>query len=147
MQYLTLIITIVIMSSQNILIKQYNVKSRNRNSFLFSAVSSLFAMLFFMISSGSDLRFTLQFVPYSIGFAAAYAQLKGCSIYAPLAGIANGATNLLVMVLTALLPTAVLFPSISAGGIIIMFFISLLVYKEKISKQQMGVSSVILLNL
>lgn len=73
MQYLTLIITIVIMSSQNILIKQYNVKSRNRNSFLFSAVSSLFAMLFFMISSGSDLRFTLQFVPYSIGFAAAYA--------------------------------------------------------------------------
>lgn len=79
-------------------------------------------------------------------------QLKGCSIYAPLAGIANGATNLLVMVLTALLPTAVLFPSISAGGIIIMFFISLLVYKEKISKQQMvgyitGVSSVILLNL
>ena len=282
MQYLTLIITIVIMSSQNILIKQYNVKSRNRNSFLFSAVSSLFAMLFFMISSGSDLRFTPQFVPYSVGFAAAYAlalvgqnlaiasgplsisslvnsysliiptfygilflkeslkptayvgialllislyfinikkesarfsakwvvcliigfigngmcstiqkmqqlacggayknefmivalgivfviltvivlvskadiksHLKECSIFATLTGIANGATNLLVMVLTALLPTAVLFPSISAGGIIIMFIISLFVYKEKISRQQMvgyimGVTSVILLNL
>ncbi len=282
MQYLILVITILIMSSQNVLMKQYNVKSKSQNSFLFSAVSALFAMLFFIISSGSGLQFTSEFLPYSIGFAAAYAaalvgqnyaiatgslsisslvssysliiptlygilflkeslkpsayigivllfvslyfinikkesarfsakwvicliisfigngmcstvqkmqqlkcngayknefmiaalgivfviltvivlaskadiktQLKECRLYAPLTGIANGATNLLVMVLTALLPTAVLFPSISAGGIIIMFVISLFVYKEKISRQQMvgyimGVVSVVLLNL
>lgn len=282
MQYLILVITVLITSSQNIFIKQYNVKNSRPNRLLYTGVAALFALLFFMISSGSRLQFTLEFVPYSIGFALAYAcalvgqnnaigagslsisslvnsysliiptlygilflreslkpvayvgiglllvslyfinkkddsvrfsvkwifwllvgfvgngmcstiqkmqqlrfdgayknefmivalgmvavilgiivlirekdilpQLKGCLRYATLGGLANGATNLLVMVLTALLPTAVLFPSISAGGIIIMFVVSRFVYKEEISRQQMigyllGISSVILLNI
>ena len=78
--------------------------------------------------------------------------IKDCRIFAPLAGISNGLTNLLVMVLTAAMPAAILFPSFSAGGIIVMFFIGLFVYKEKLSKVQMigyaiGVVSIVLLNL
>lgn len=72
--------------------------------------------------------------------------------YAPFQGIANGAVNLFVMILTALLPTAILFPSISAGGMVITFIIALSVYKEKLSKIQilgymLGIISVILLNV
>lgn len=281
MQYFLLLIVILVMSSQNIFMKQYNVKSPKPNQFLFSAISSLFAMLFFCISSGGGMHFDLKFVPYSMGFAITYAtalvginlaiasgplsisslvssysliiptlygilflkeslssaayigiafllislylinvkkesanfsvkwivylvigfvgngmcstiqkmqqlrfdgayknefmivalglvfvmltaivlskrsnmksELKECYVYAPLAGVANGATNLFVMVLTGLIPTAILFPSISAGGITIMFFVSIFVYKEKLSGVQMlgyamGVLSVILLN-
>ncbi len=67
-------------------------------------------------------------------------------------GIANGIVNLLVMVLTGSIPNAILFPVISAGGIVIGFFVSLFVYKEKLSKMQyigyaLGVMSVILLNI
>lgn len=67
-------------------------------------------------------------------------------------GIANGIVNLLVMVLTGTIPNAILFPVISAGGIVIGFFVSVFVYKEKLSKMQyigyaLGVMSVILLNL
>ena len=282
MQYILLLIVILAMSSQNIFVKQYNVKSKAPDQFLFSAISALFAMVFFLISSGDGMHFTWEFVPYSVGFAIAFAaalvglnlsiasgplavsslvmsyslivptlygiiflkdslkptayigialllvslyfinmkkesaifsfkwliylaigfvgngmcstiqkmqqlkfegayknefmvvallvvfvmlmaivlirkgdlkaQFKDCRIYGPLNGIANGATNLLVMILTGLIPTAILFPSISAGGIAIMFFVSVFVYKEKLSKKQMigyavGMLSVILLNI
>lgn len=67
-------------------------------------------------------------------------------------GIANGIVNLLVMVLTGLIHNAILFPVISAGGIVIGFFVSVFVYKEKLSKLQyfgysLGVISVIMLNI
>ena len=282
MQYLLLLVVILVTSSQNIFMKQYSVKSSKQNQILFSAISALVAMVFFVISSGIRMNFKWEFVPYSVGFAIAYAaalmgvnlsiasgplsvsslvtsysliiptlygiiflkdslkgtayigialllislyfinmkkeaakfsikwliylgigfvgngmcstiqkmqqlkfdgayknefmvvalgiaavflmvivfmrkgdvkaELRECRIYAPLNGIANGATNLLVMILTGLIPTALLFPSISAGGIAIMFFISIFVYKEKLSKMQMigygiGMLSVILLNI
>lgn len=72
--------------------------------------------------------------------------------YASLQGIANGAVNLFVMILTGLLPTAILFPSISAGGMAITFVIAITLYKEKLSKVQilgyiLGMLSVILLNI
>ena len=66
--------------------------------------------------------------------------------------MANGAVNLFVMLLTGLLPTAILFPSISAGGMAITFAIAILFYKEKLSKVQIlgymfGIISVVLLNI
>lgn len=72
--------------------------------------------------------------------------------YSPVNGIANGACNMLIMVLTGLLPTAVLFPSVSAGGMILTFIISLTVYKEKLPARQLigyvlGVISIVLINI
>ncbi len=72
--------------------------------------------------------------------------------YASVQGIANGAVNLFVMILTGLLPTAILFPSISACGMAITFVVALTLYKEKLSKVQiigymLGIASVILLNI
>ncbi len=282
MQYIFLLITLLVSVSQTIITKQYAVKSSRPNQILYSAVSALFALIFFIISSGGGLQFSLEFVPYSIGFAITFAaamagvnlalatgplcitslvssyslliptlygiiflkeslsslayigialllislyfinvrkevvkfsvkwiiylvigfigngmcstiqkiqqikfqgayknefmivalgfvfimlmtlavfqkgniksELKESFKYAPFTGLANGATNLLVMILTGLLPTAILFPSISAGGNSIMFFVALFVYKEHLSQKQIfgyivGVLSVVLLNI
>ena len=67
-------------------------------------------------------------------------------------GVANGVTNYLVMMLTGLLPSVVLFPTISAGGIVMAFFLAFFLYKERLTKVQLigyvaGIVSVILLNL
>lgn len=71
---------------------------------------------------------------------------------APISGIANGANNLLVMILRPLMSAAILFPLISGGGLIITLLISLFVFKERLSKVQLvgfflGLGSVILLSL
>ena len=75
-----------------------------------------------------------------------------CIGFGTCCGIANGIVNLLVMVLPALIPTAILFPSISGGGIVLGFILAIFVYKEKLSRLQIigyfiGMISVILLNL
>lgn len=67
-------------------------------------------------------------------------------------GIANGITNYLVMVLTGLIPSVILFPVISAGGIVIGFLVALFIYRERLNKIQyigyfIGIASIILLNL
>lgn len=67
-------------------------------------------------------------------------------------GAANGAANLFVMILSGLMPVSLMFPIISAGGIIATFIVSTVFYKEKLSKLQLigfvlGTASVILLNL
>lgn len=71
---------------------------------------------------------------------------------AAICGIANGIVNLLVMILQGKMPVAVLFPLVSAGGLVLTFFLSKYLYKETLSKRQLagfflGVCSVILLNL
>lgn len=67
-------------------------------------------------------------------------------------GIANGLANFLVVFLSLRVAASVMFPVISAGGIVLAFLISLFVYKEKLSKWQilgsaLGLVSVIFLNL
>lgn len=71
-------------------------------------------------------------------------------------GVTNGIVNLLVMVLgggaSPRIPVSVMFPLISAGGIVVTFMMSKLIYKEELSKKQMlgfvlGISSVVFLNL
>lgn len=71
---------------------------------------------------------------------------------AALCGLMNGLVNLLVMVLSGKMPASVIFPLISAGGIVCTFLISKFVYHEKLSKTQMlgfgfGIASVIFLNI
>ena len=72
--------------------------------------------------------------------------------WAAACGIANGIVNLLVMILGGKLPVSLLFPVISAGGIILSATISILFYKEKLTKTQLigvaiGVISIVFLNL
>lgn len=67
-------------------------------------------------------------------------------------GLFNGAVNFLVMVLSGMLPNTILFPSISAGSIVLSCIVAVFIYKEKLSLQQIfgyiiGITSVILLNL
>ncbi len=67
-------------------------------------------------------------------------------------GIANGIVNLFVMILSGRMPVSLMFPLISAGGIIVTFFVSRYLYKEKLTKTQLagfviGVASVVLLSL
>lgn len=69
-----------------------------------------------------------------------------------LSGIFNGITNLFVMILSGRMSASLMFPLISAGGIIITYIISKTVYKEELTRRQfagfiLGVASVIFLNL
>lgn len=69
-----------------------------------------------------------------------------------LCGAFNGMVNLFVMILSGLMPVSLMFPIISAGGIVATFIISQVFYKEKLSKLQLigfilGTVSVVLLNL
>lgn len=67
-------------------------------------------------------------------------------------GIMNGVVNLFVMILSARMSVAVMFPLISAGGLVVTFIIALLHYNEKLSKRQLagfavGVASIVFLNM
>lgn len=67
-------------------------------------------------------------------------------------GVANGIANLLVMVLANRLSASLLYPTISAGNIVLTYVISTLLFREKLVKRQLvglflGVAAVILLNL
>ena len=79
--------------------------------------------------------------------------LKKGALWYSLCGLSNGGVNLLVMLLTNRgMPPSVMFPVISAGGIVISFIISLTLYKEKFSVTQyiglgLGIASIILLNI
>lgn len=67
-------------------------------------------------------------------------------------GIANGMVNLFVMILSGIMPISLMFPMISAGGIVITYLFSRFIYKEKLTKTQfvgfvIGIASVIFLNI
>lgn len=67
-------------------------------------------------------------------------------------GLANGAVNFLVMIVTGMLASSIVFPTISAGGIVLTFIIAVCVYRERLSRSQLvgyilGTASVVLLNL
>ena len=69
---LLLVLVTFSVSAQSVLKKSYNVKTGHRGAFLFSAVSVLFAALFFLALSGGRLTFTMAVVPYALGFALSY---------------------------------------------------------------------------
>lgn len=67
-------------------------------------------------------------------------------------GGANGVANLLVMILSTRTSASVMYPLVSAGSIVLTYFISKFWYKEKLTTTQnigfvLGVASVIFLNM
>lgn len=73
-------------------------------------------------------------------------------IYGVFSGICNGILNLFVMVLSARMSASIMFPLISAGGIIVTYLISKFIFKEHLSKLQfvgfvLGIACVIFLNI
>ena len=73
-------------------------------------------------------------------------------IYAVLGGVCNGIVNLFVMILSGKMEASLMFPTISAGGIVVTYIISKYFYKESLTKRQfvgfvLGIVSVVLLNL
>lgn len=73
-------------------------------------------------------------------------------LWALLSGISNGAVNLLVMILTGRMSSSVIFPLLSACGIILTTLTGILLYHEKHTKKELlgflaGIASVVFLNL
>jgi multidrug transporter EmrE-like cation transporter len=71
---------------------------------------------------------------------------------ATLGGLANGGVNFLVLLLSLKMDASVMFPIISAGGILCATTLSVTVYKEKLSIVQkigvaLGVLAIVVLNI
>lgn len=73
LNYLILFLLPFISIIQSIAQKQYNLKSKSPNSGLFSAVTSLIALIFFIVTSGFQLSFTVKLIPYALVFGVCYA--------------------------------------------------------------------------
>lgn len=70
--YILLFCTPAVSCFQSISQKQYNLKSKHANAFMFSALTALISLIFFVVSSGLQLSFSLGIIPYALGFAIAY---------------------------------------------------------------------------
>ncbi len=78
--------------------------------------------------------------------------IKGGLKWMAICGLANGLVNLFVMILSNRMPSSLMFPLISAGGIVATAAVSTLIYREKLSTPQktgliFGIISVIFLNI
>ena len=86
MEYALLIITIFLCTAQKIAAKEYNLKTKNPDTILFSGFSVLFALVFFIADAGIEyslrLHFSADIIPYSIGFAVTYSLAVLGSVYA-----------------------------------------------------------------
>lgn len=79
-------------------------------------------------------------------------EFKRCLLLGGISGVCNGVVNYFVLIVAGLLPSSVLYPSISAGSIVCGFLIAVFLYKEKLTKLKyigyaLGLVSIILLNL
>ena len=78
--------------------------------------------------------------------------LRHARMIAPVCGIMNGITNMLVMILSGMMAVSLMFPLISAGGIIVTYIVSKFFYKEELTKMQfigflIGILSLVFLNI
>lgn len=109
-----------------------------KNEFMMVALAMSFAVLFVSALAKEGRTFL------------AHAR-KGALQYL-LCGTANGAVNLVVLMLSLRMAASVMFPIISAGGILASSLLSVTVYKEKLSRTQwlgvlLGVFAIVALNL
>ena len=73
MIYYLLMLGIPLMNClQSVSQKQYNLKYEKPNVILFSAVTSMIALCFFLVTSRFQLSFDARLIPYSLGFAVGY---------------------------------------------------------------------------
>lgn len=111
-----------------------------KNTFMIIALASVVAVMLISSFAVKDERENLK------------DNLKAGAPLIALCGLCNGVTNALVMFLNTKIPASVMFPVISAFGMILIFVYSVTVLKEKYSTLQKigyacGLVSVILLNL
>ena len=71
---------------------------------------------------------------------------------APVSGLLCGLANMMVMVLSGRMPVSLMFPIVSAGGIVVTYLISKYLYKENLSRMQfygliIGIASIVLLSI
>jgi multidrug transporter EmrE-like cation transporter len=69
-----------------------------------------------------------------------------------LCGVANGASNLFVIALSPNMPASIMFPLVSAGGIVLTSLISIFIYRERLSVLQyigmvLGIGAIVFLNI
>ena len=119
-------------------LQQMNCAPETKENFMLVAL--IIAAIVMMIISVSSER---KVLPQSLK--------KGFVYYATM-GLTNGYLNLSTILLVGLLPMAVTFPVISAGGMLITVAWSVLVYKEKLNAQQitgviLGVGAIIALSI
>jgi len=119
-------------------VQQINFGGNYKNEFMIIAlsISALLLLAAAFFSKKEDVGYSLK---------------KGFPYYS-VSGIANGAVNYLVLVLSTKMAASLMFPIISAGGIIFTMIVSLLLYKEKLSLYQkigfaFGLASVVVLNI
>ena len=110
--------------------------------------------------------FTREFMVIALGFATVisfaigfFSDGKNClqifkkgSLYAGAAGIANGLTNMLNMVVYTMLPISIVAPTSAGIKIVVSFLLSCFLFKEKFLKRQifgvvLGGIAVVLLNI
>ncbi len=78
--------------------------------------------------------------------------LKNGGLYATAAGLSNGATNLLSLFVTRMIPVSIASPSRAGVKILFSFLLALFMFKEKFSKRQiigviLGTAALVLLNI
>lgn len=78
--------------------------------------------------------------------------LKNGSLYATAAGLSNGATNFLSLLVTRMIPLSVAAPSRAGVKILFSFLLALFLFKERFSKRQivgviLGTAALVLLNI
>lgn len=119
-------------------VQQLNCNGKYKNEFMITALLIAGAVMFIyaIITEKNDMIFNLK---------------KGFKWYA-VCGLANGIVNLFVIILSLKMSASVMFPIISAGGIITSLLVALFLYKEKLSKTQytgllLGIATVVLLNI
>ncbi len=102
MNIIILIAIIAGLSMQDVFRKIYNLKTNSGGAYLFSALSAMSAMMFF-VATGSDMTWTTAFIPYSIVFGIFYAVAVAGSVIA----VAVGPLSLtaLVISLSLMIPT------------------------------------------
>ena len=100
MNILYLVAIVLGMSAQDITKKVFNQKSSA--VYLFTAVTTLFALLFFVATAG-PMEWTFRLLPYSLAFAASYGLATVCSVIAFSCGSLSLTT--LIISYSLMLPT------------------------------------------
>ncbi len=80
------------------------------------------------------------------------ATIKHSWYLAAVRGLLVGVVNMFVIKLNTMLPASILFPALSAGGLVVSWLISYFVYRERFTVKQLigftfGLAAVILLNI
>jgi drug/metabolite transporter (DMT)-like permease len=122
--------------------------------FLFALFGMLTSAGYSIITKAAQVEFNNtnnnEFIIIAIGFSAianfiiglsverrdAFKTLKTCGPYAAAAGVANGATNLLVILINSLIAISIATPTRSLMTKILNFVLGYFIFKEKYTKKQ-----------